>query len=114
LFLNFLFGTWYKGGLFSLILHKQLKPMYDVELGSIWIWKYIKSCLDNWFEKHLSYFLKHNLSQLKHGIMGRSCICLLQMSMYIELCVFSFILTLYSILFDWTSCFTKIVWELVL
>jgi hypothetical protein len=30
--------------------------MYDVELGSIWIWKYIKSCFDNWFEKHLNYF----------------------------------------------------------
>jgi hypothetical protein len=27
--------------------------------------------------------------------------------MYIELCIFSFILTLYSILFDWTSCFAK-------
>ncbi len=46
-----LFGTWYKGGLFSLILCKQLVHMYDVELGSIWIWKYIESYLDNWFEK---------------------------------------------------------------
>jgi hypothetical protein len=51
--------------------------MYDVELGSIWIWKYIKSCFDNWFEKHLSSFLKHNFSKLKHGIMGTSWIFLL-------------------------------------
>jgi hypothetical protein len=56
LFLKFLFGTWYKGGLFSLILFKQLVHMYDVELGFIWIWKYIECCFDDWFEKHLSYF----------------------------------------------------------
>jgi hypothetical protein len=56
LFLNFLFSTWYKGGLFWLILCKQLVHIYDVELNSIWIWKYIESYLDNWFEKHLSYF----------------------------------------------------------
>jgi hypothetical protein len=47
--------------------------MYDVELGSIW--KYIESYFDNWFEKHLSCFLKHNLSQLIHGIMETSWIC---------------------------------------
>jgi hypothetical protein len=32
-----LFGVWYKGGLFSLILCKRLVHTYDVELGSIWI-----------------------------------------------------------------------------
>jgi hypothetical protein len=41
LFLEILFGTHYKGGLFLLILCKHLVHMYDVELGSIWIWKYI-------------------------------------------------------------------------
>jgi len=46
--------------------------MYDVELMSIWIWKYIKSRFDNWFEKHLNCFRKHNLSQLQQGIMGTS------------------------------------------
>jgi len=51
--------------------------MYDVELVSIWIWKYIKSYFDNWFEKLLSCFRKHNLSQLKRGIMGTTWICLL-------------------------------------
>jgi hypothetical protein len=51
--------------------------MYAVALGSIWIWKYIKICFDNWFEKLLSCFQKHNLSQLKHEIMGTSWICLL-------------------------------------
>jgi hypothetical protein len=56
LFLKVLFNTWYNGGLFSLILRKQLVHMYDVELGFIWIWKYIKSCFDNWFEKHLNCF----------------------------------------------------------
>ncbi len=40
LFLEISFGTWYKGGLFSLILCKQFIHMYDVELCSIWI-KYI-------------------------------------------------------------------------
>jgi hypothetical protein len=44
LFLKTLFGTWYKGGLFSLILCKQIVHMYDVELSSIWIWKYVKNC----------------------------------------------------------------------
>ncbi len=56
LFLKVLFGTWYKGGLFSLILCKQLVHMYDVELGFIWISMYIESCIGNWFEKHLSFF----------------------------------------------------------
>jgi hypothetical protein len=42
LFLELLFGTWYKGGLCLLILCIQLVHMYDVELGSIWIWKYRK------------------------------------------------------------------------
>jgi hypothetical protein len=56
LFLKKLFGTWYKGGLFSLILCKKLVHMYDVELGFIWIWKYVYCCLDNSFEKHLSRF----------------------------------------------------------
>jgi hypothetical protein len=46
--------------------------MYDVELAFIWIWKYIKNCFDNRFEKHLSCLKKHTLSQLKHGIMGTS------------------------------------------
>jgi hypothetical protein len=32
--------------------------MYDVELGFIWIWKYIENNLDNWFEKHLSCLKK--------------------------------------------------------
>jgi len=59
LFLKQLFGTWYKGDLFSLILCKQL-----VELDFIWIWKYTKSCFNTWFEKYLSCFSKHNLSQL--------------------------------------------------
>jgi hypothetical protein len=77
LFLEILFETWFKGGLFSLIVCKQLVHMYDVEIGSIWIWKYIKSYLDNWFEKHLRCFLKNNLSQLKHEILGASWICLL-------------------------------------
>jgi hypothetical protein len=63
LFLKTWFGTWYKGGLFSLILCKQLVHMYDVELGFIWISMYIENCLNNWFEKH-------NHLQLKHGIMG--------------------------------------------
>jgi hypothetical protein len=49
LFLENLFGTWYKGGLFSLILCN----MYDAELSFIWIWRYIESYFDNWFEKHL-------------------------------------------------------------
>jgi len=31
--------------------------MYDIELGFIWISMYIKGYLDNWFEKHLSFFL---------------------------------------------------------
>jgi hypothetical protein len=30
--------------------------MYDVELGSIYVWKYAESFFDNWFEKHLSCF----------------------------------------------------------
>ncbi len=69
MFLEILFGTWYKGGLFSIILCKQHGHMYDVELNSIKIWKHIESWIDNWYEKHLSFFLKHNISQLKHGIM---------------------------------------------
>jgi hypothetical protein len=56
LFLKNLFGTWYKGGIFSLILCKQLVHMYDIELGFIWISMYIEGYLDNWFEKHLSFF----------------------------------------------------------
>jgi len=32
--------------------------MYDVELSSIWIWKYIKNCFDNRFEKHVNCVLK--------------------------------------------------------
>jgi hypothetical protein len=51
------------------MLSKQLVHMYNVELGSIWIWKYIKSC-DNLCEICLTYFKKHNLSQQQHGIMG--------------------------------------------
>jgi hypothetical protein len=51
--------------------------MYDVELGFIWIWKYIESCFDTWYEKYLSSAKKHNLSQLKHRIMGTSWTCLL-------------------------------------
>ncbi len=39
--------------------------MYEVELGFILISKYIKSCFNTPFEKHLSFFFKHNLSQLK-------------------------------------------------
>jgi hypothetical protein len=58
LFLEKLFGTWCKNDLFSLILRKQLIHMYDVELGFIWIWKYIESYIDNWFEKHLNCFKK--------------------------------------------------------
>jgi hypothetical protein len=38
LFLEILFSTWNKVGLFSLILCKQLIHMYDVELCYIWIW----------------------------------------------------------------------------
>ncbi len=56
MFVENLFGSWYKGDLFSIILCKQLVNMYDVKLGFIWIWKYIQSCLDNWFEKHISCF----------------------------------------------------------
>jgi hypothetical protein len=56
LFLEILFGTWYKGGLFSIILCKQHGHMYDVELDSIKIWKHIESWIDNWYEKHLSCF----------------------------------------------------------
>ncbi len=62
MFIEILFSAWYKGGLFSLILRKQLVHMYDVELISIWIWGYIESCFDNWFEKNLSCFKKYNLS----------------------------------------------------
>jgi hypothetical protein len=40
-------GTWYKGGLFSLILCEQLVHIYDVESCFIQIWKYIESCFDN-------------------------------------------------------------------
>ncbi len=58
LFLKFLFDTWFKGGLFSLLLCKQLVHMYNVELGSIWIWKYIECYLDNWFEKHFKCLKK--------------------------------------------------------
>jgi len=50
LFLKVIFGTWYKGGLFLLILCKIFVYMYDVELNAIWIWKYIESCFNNWFE----------------------------------------------------------------
>jgi hypothetical protein len=56
LFIKKLFGTWYMGGLFSLILCKQLVHMYDVQWGFIWIWNYIKCCFNDWFEKHLSCF----------------------------------------------------------
>jgi len=35
MFLKKIFGIWYKDGLFSLILCKQLVNMYDVELGFI-------------------------------------------------------------------------------
>jgi len=77
LFLEILFSTWYKGGLFSLIFCKQFVHMYDVELGFIWLGKYIENCFDNWFEKHISYFLKHNLLQLKHGILKTPWIFLL-------------------------------------
>jgi len=51
LFLKTNIGIWYKGGLFSLILCKQLVHMYDVKLHFIWIWKNIESNIDNWFEK---------------------------------------------------------------
>jgi hypothetical protein len=51
--------------------------MYVVELGSISIWKYTKSCFDNLFEKCLTCFKKHNLSQQKYGIMKTSWIFLL-------------------------------------
>jgi hypothetical protein len=70
LFQKTLFGTWYKGVLFSLILCKQFIHIYNVELGYIWIWEYIKNCANNWFEKYLNSFLKYNHSQLKHGING--------------------------------------------
>jgi len=52
LFLKTNIGIWYKGGLFSLILCKQLVHMYDVKLHLIWIWKNIVSNIDNWFEKN--------------------------------------------------------------
>jgi len=32
--------------------------MYDVKLGSIWTWKYVKNYFNNLFEKHLNYFKK--------------------------------------------------------
>jgi hypothetical protein len=51
LFLQNLFNIWYKSGLLSLILCKQLVHMYDVELIFIWIWSYIKGYFNNWFEK---------------------------------------------------------------
>jgi len=50
LFLKVIFGTWYKGGLFLLILCKKFVYMYDVELNAIWIWKYIENYFNNWFE----------------------------------------------------------------
>jgi hypothetical protein len=52
-----LFDMWYKGGLFSLILCKQLVHMYDVELSSIWIWKSIECSLDNHYYKNRCFLL---------------------------------------------------------
>jgi len=51
--------------------------MYVIELNCIWIWKYIENYFHNWFENYLNCFWKNNLSQLKHGIMGTSWICVL-------------------------------------
>ncbi len=51
LFLEILFGTWYKGSLFSLIFCKQLVHIYDVEQGFTWLGKYIENYFDNLFEK---------------------------------------------------------------
>jgi hypothetical protein len=52
LILENLLGIWYKGNLFSFVLCKQLIHMYDVELGFIWIWKYIESCLKIYLNNH--------------------------------------------------------------
>jgi hypothetical protein len=63
---------WFDLILSSLMLCKQLVHMYNVELISIWIWKYIESYCDNLFEICLIFLKKHNVSKQKHGILGTS------------------------------------------
>jgi hypothetical protein len=58
LFFKLIFGTWYEGDLFSLMLCKQFEHMYNVELGFILIWKYLKSFFNIFFEICLICFLK--------------------------------------------------------
>jgi len=50
--------------------------MYDVELGSIWIWKFIESCFENLFEQWLNFFKKktfHNKNKKLWEHLGFVC-----------------------------------------
>jgi hypothetical protein len=55
LILEILLGIWYIDNLSSFMLCKQLIHMYDVDLGSTWIWKYMESCFEQWFIKDITF-----------------------------------------------------------
>jgi hypothetical protein len=103
LFLKILFNTWYKRCLFSLILCKELVHMYDVELGSIWIWKYVKNYFNNLFEKKLKY-LKRLPFTIKTWNYANMDLFIINVNVFFS---FYFILTLYYIILYWTSSSTK-------
>jgi hypothetical protein len=87
--------------------------MYVVELGSIWIWKYIEMFFDNWFLKNLNCLKKHNLSQLKHGTMGNILdFFIIKVDVYWIMCIFYINILFYFI--EHHILQEVVVWELVI